>query len=73
MTPSQIEDHVDATAAALDLPLAPEHRTGVLRYFKLAAQFAEVVQSVDLDATTEPSMAFVPVSPLRHVDGRGQA
>jgi len=71
MTPDQIEAYVDATASALDLHLAPAHRVGVLRYFALAAQFAEVVHAVHLDATTEPSMAFVPVAPVRHTDGGG--
>ncbi|MDP3520082.1 MAG: DUF4089 domain-containing protein [Hydrogenophaga sp.] len=73
MTPAQIETYVDAAASALDLPLDPAHRAGVLRYFALAAQFADVVQAVDLDASTEPAMAFVPVAPLRHADGGGLA
>ncbi len=73
MTPAQIETYVDAAACALDLPLDPGHRAGVLRYFALAAQFADVVQAVDLDASTEPAMAFVPIAPLRHADGRGLA
>ena len=28
-----IEQHVDATAALIGLPIAAEHRDGVLRYF----------------------------------------
>jgi hypothetical protein len=72
MTPAQIETYVDAAASALDLPLDPDHRAGVLRYFALAAQFADVVQAVDLDASTEPATAFVPVAPLRRADGGGQ-
>ena len=71
MTPAQIEAYVDATASALDLPLDPAHRAGVLRYVALAAQFADVVQAVALDASTEPAMAFVPVAPLRRADGGG--
>jgi hypothetical protein len=73
MSPDQIENYVDAAAAALTLPLDPTHRAGVLRYFALAAQFADVVQAVELDASTEPAMAFVPVAPLRHADGGGLA
>ncbi len=65
MTPAQIETYVDAAAAALDLPLHPAHRDGVLRYFALAAQMAAQVQAVELDASAEPSMAFVPVVPNR--------
>jgi hypothetical protein len=73
MSPDQIENYVDAAAAALALPLDPTHRAGALRYFALAAQFADVVQAVELDASTEPAMAFVPVAPLRHADGGGLA
>lgn len=32
MTPTQIEAYVDATAAALALPLEAAHRPGVLSY-----------------------------------------
>ena len=58
-----LERYADATAALLDLPLAPEHREGVLRYLSLAAGFYALVQAVDLPADTEPSLAFVPVPP----------
>ena len=40
MTPEQVAACVDAAAAALALPLSPEHRPGVLQYFTLAASFA---------------------------------
>ena len=43
MTPAQIEAYVDATSAALGLRLRPDHRSGVLRYFALAAEFAAIV------------------------------
>ena len=40
MTPAQIEACVDAAAAALQLPLAPEHRPGVLRFHTHVLQLA---------------------------------
>ncbi len=60
MTPAQVEAYVDAAAQALDLPLAPEHRSGVLRYFALAAAFADEVQAVPLTPHDEPAVNFVP-------------
>ena len=43
MTPAQIEAYVDAASAALNLPLSPEHRPGVLHYFALATSMAELL------------------------------
>ena len=63
MTPAQIENYVDAAAAALQLPIAPEHRPGVLNYFALAASMAELVAAHPLGVTDDPAEAFVPVSP----------
>jgi hypothetical protein len=63
MTPLQIEAYVDAAAAALDLPLSPEHRPGVLQFFALAAGFAAQLQAVPLDAHDDPAPVFVPVEP----------
>lgn len=63
MRAEQIEAYVDAAAAALDLPLAPEHRPGVLRYFGLAAEMAELVNALPLTVQDEPAEAFVPISP----------
>ena len=63
MTPAQIEAYVDAAAAALQLPLSPEHRPGVLHYFALAAGMAELVAARPLAITDDPAEAFVPVSP----------
>ena len=60
MTPEQVEAYVDAAAAALQLPIAPEHRPGVLRYFALAASFAEQVEAVPLAPHDEPAVSFVP-------------
>ena len=60
MTPAQVEAWVDAASAALALPLAPEHRPGVLHYFALAAGFAEQLDAVVLAAHDEPAVTFVP-------------
>ncbi|MGF6525155.1 DUF4089 domain-containing protein [Variovorax sp. PvP013] len=63
MTPAQIETYVDAAAVALDLPLDPEHRPGVLRFFALAAEMAALVEAVPLDAHAESAVVFAPVGP----------
>ena len=63
MTPSQIEAYVDAASAALALPIAPEHRPGVLFYFALAASLAEVVNAVSLGPYDEPAYVFMPIAP----------
>ena len=63
MTPVQIENYVDAAAAALGLRLWPEHRAGVLGYFTLAAGFADTVEAVPLAPSHEPAVTFVPVGP----------
>ncbi len=63
MTPAQLETYVDAAAAALQLPLAAEHRAGVLHYFALAASMAELVGAHPLGITDDPAEAFVPIAP----------
>ena len=63
MTSAQTETYVDAAAAALGLPLRPDHRPGVLRFFALAAEMAAVVEAVPLGAHAEPAVTFMPVSP----------
>jgi len=63
MTPQQIEIYVDAAASALRLPLQPEHRPGVLRYFALAAELAELLNEHPLGPHDDPAEAFVPMSP----------
>lgn len=69
MTPAQIDAYVDAAAAALDLPLNPEHRPGVLQFFALAAGFAAQLQAVPLDAHNDPAPVFVPVEPSGKAGG----
>ncbi len=60
MTPEQIERYADAAAAALDLPIAPEHRPGVLRYLALAAGFAAQLDGVPVTTHDEPAVNFAP-------------
>jgi len=64
MTPAQIESYVDAASVALSLPLSPDHRPGVLRFFALAAEFAALIEAVPLNAHVEPAVSFVPVAPV---------
>jgi len=63
MTPAQIEAYVDAAAAALQLPLSPAHRPGVLSYFAMAADMAALVGAQTLTMADDPAEAFVPIAP----------
>ena len=63
MDRERIEAYVDAAAAALDLPLAPAHRPGVLAYFALAAVLADALMAVPLGAGDEPAPTFTPIGP----------
>lgn len=63
LSPQTIEACVDATAELLGLPIAPEHRPGVLRYFALAASFAAQTYGLAIDDKADPAGVFVPVSP----------
>ena len=63
MHPDLIERFVDASAAALALPLDPGHRPGVLRYFELAAALAAQVMAEPLGRSDEPALVFVPLAP----------
>jgi hypothetical protein len=63
MNEAEIEAYVDAAAAALALPIAAEHRRGVLRYFTLAAEMAALVNGLPLGPQDEPAEAFVPIGP----------
>lgn len=67
MSPEALGRYADAAAAALDLPLSPEHRPGVLQYLALAARLAEAVHAVPLSADDESAMVFEPVSPMPHM------
>jgi Protein of unknown function (DUF4089) len=62
MTTEQQAAYVDATAALLDLAIAP-YREGVLRYFALAASMNAVVDGVALGLHDESGDVFAPVVP----------
>ncbi len=54
---------MDASSVALDLPLAPAHRPGVLRYLGIAAAMARTLEHYPLSERVEPAVRFEPVSP----------
>jgi len=60
MTPDQIEKYVDAAAAALDLPVSPAHRPGVLENFARLAQLAALVNEFPLTPEDEPAPLWEP-------------
>jgi hypothetical protein len=58
-----VERYAEAAAQALNLPLAPEHRPGVLRYLQMVAQMAPRVMDFPLQPAVESGNAFRPVGP----------
>jgi Protein of unknown function (DUF4089) len=54
---------VQANAALLGLTITAEQRPGVLMYFALAAQMAELVDGLPLTAADEAANVFRPVPP----------
>jgi hypothetical protein len=52
------ERYVDEQAALLGLPLAPEHRPGVLRYLQLVAGMAPRVMDFALTPADESGNTF---------------
>lgn len=50
--------YLDAASAAADLPVAPEHRPGALRFLVLAAEMAAALEAVPLD---ESDLSLAPV------------
>jgi hypothetical protein len=61
--PQAVEAAVDSGAALLDLPLALAHRPGVLRFYALAADMAQVVLEVPIGRDDESGSVFRPVEP----------
>ena len=53
-----IETLVDASAAAIGLPIAAEHRPGVLLNFKRIAALAKKVMDFPLAEDVEPAPVF---------------
>lgn len=62
MTETNIAAYVDATAELIGLPLHPDHRPGVLRYFALAASMAEALSAAPVGVEVEGADVFLPVS-----------
>jgi 1-carboxybiuret hydrolase subunit AtzG-like len=58
LTRAEIEAMVDASAAAIGLPIASEFRPGVLINFELAARLAQNVMAFPLDTDVEPAPVF---------------
>lgn len=63
LTPEQIERAVAANATLLGLNISVEHHVGVLQFFALAAQMADLVQGLPLQTHDESGSVFVPVPP----------
>ena len=61
MDSETVTAYVDAAAAALELPILPEHRPGVLMYFQLAASRAALVAGHPLRNEDETAAVFHPV------------
>jgi len=55
--------YVDAAATTLGLKISAEQRPGVLRFFALAADMAELVQGLPLEPHDESGSVFHPVPP----------
>jgi Protein of unknown function (DUF4089) len=60
MTLPATELWIDATAAAVGLKIAAEHRPGVVRYMQLASGFADQVMNFELKTTDEAATVFTP-------------
>jgi Protein of unknown function (DUF4089) len=67
MTRAQIEAIVGANAAAVGLVIAAEHRAGVITFFSLAADMAQLVDGLPLGPDDESASVFTPVSPQEPV------
>ena len=63
LTPPQVEALVKANAELLGLPIAAEHRPGVIAFFTLATGMAERVMAEPLSPHDESGSVFRPLSP----------
>lgn len=59
-TTKALDEYVDRTAQAIDLPLAPEYRPGVVENFVRIAAIAQLVTEFPLPDTIEPAPVFEP-------------
>ena len=58
-----VSAYADAAAAALGLPIAPQHRAGVLHYLQLVSNLAPRVMDFPLGPADESGHVFRPVGP----------
>lgn len=58
MDSSKLAALVDAQSAVLGLPIAPQHRAGVILGMERIAQMAELVTSFPLDVEDEAAPVF---------------
>jgi hypothetical protein len=58
ITPFDAGTYVDAAAAAIDLPIAPEHRPGVILNLERLAAMAQLVMAFPLANETAPAPIF---------------
>ena len=58
MNEDDIEAFVEAAARIVDLPLAPEHRSGVVMNFRRIAAMARLVNEFPLPPDVEPAPVF---------------
>ncbi len=57
---SAITEYVERTAQVLDLPLAPEHRPGIVDNFARIAAIAQLVTEFPLPEEIEAAPVFEP-------------
>ena len=50
MNETQADAYVTAAAAAVNLPVDPAHRPGVVAFVRLAAEMADILDEADLGA-----------------------
>jgi Protein of unknown function (DUF4089) len=58
--PTPVEPLVDQLAQLLALPLAPEHRPGVIANFERTTAIAQLVMEFPLDDDVEIALVFHP-------------
>jgi hypothetical protein len=58
LLPAQLEPTIDAIAAAVGMPIAPECRPGVLHHFTLMQGIARQFLDFPLPAEVEPAAVF---------------
>jgi hypothetical protein len=58
MTRDELVAYVDAAANAIGLPIAPEHKPGVMNNFERTAQFAALVNEFELPESLGAAAIF---------------